>query len=216
MQDLNQLFEVFSHALNTFQREEALTIALEALETKNVDIPTLYELILAPSLNQVASNEVNQEIPIWVEHVKSNIIRTVIENAYAFVLKDRVDIQKKAIVLCLEEEYHELGARMSADYLTLLGFDALFIGANTPKKEVISAIETLKPDVVCISVTNYFHLTRLQSLIEQLPHGTIYPSFKLVIGGYAVHHSSNVKELVKADYYIKDFQDLKRMQEDFL
>lgn len=129
-------------------------------------------------------------------------------------------------MVCLEEEHHELGARMSSDYLTLLGFDSFFIGANTPKNEIVNAIETLQPDVVCISVTNYFHLTRLHTLTDMLAKSDVgYISkasttdekvYKLVVGGYAVHHSSNVASLVKADYLIDSFQDLVPVKEAFL
>lgn len=231
MTEINALLMAFREALDRFDRQAALEVALKALENGDLDIPALYEQVIAPSLNRIASNAVDQSIPIWQEHIQSNIVRTVVENLYPYVVR-RADmgkekgspqdsresspegvLQPSALVVCLEEEYHELGARMTADYLSLVGFNAYFVGANTPRAEILNAIRTLAPQVVCVSVTNYFHLTRLQHLVTALKGDWTLQPFKLAVGGYAVHHSSNVSALVTADFYLKDFKDIQKMQE---
>ena len=210
---IDSIYSEFLKALQNFDRGKAIGVAQAALQSNQLTIPELYEQVLAPSLNQVASNNREQEIPIWEEHLYSGIVRSVVESVYPFTVKTWKPIGKKAIILCLEEEYHELGARMTLDYLTLLGFEGYFIGANTPKKEAISAIGYFKPDLVCISVTNYFHLTRLHDFIDAIKNEG---SFKLLVGGYAIHHSSNVKDSLKADFYASTFKDLEAVKEDIL
>lgn len=37
-----------------------------------------------------------------------------------------------ATVLCPPEEYHDLEARMVADFFTIAGFDTIYVGGNTP------------------------------------------------------------------------------------
>lgn len=205
----------FLNALDAYDRKRTVQIASDAIKNKILDIPTLYEAILAPSLTVIASNTNNQTIPIWDEHLRSNIVRTVLENMYPLIVDTVEPNGKQALMLCLEEEYHDIGARMISDYLTLLGYNTFFIGANTPKKEIIHAVEYLAPDLVCISVSNYYHLTRLHSLVESLKTSNAEP-FKIVIGGYAVHHTSNVRELVKADFYANTYDDLSKIKEALL
>lgn len=216
MEYINQLYDQFNIALDQYDREAALSIIMDALEGQVLEISELYELILAPSLNKIASNNMEQVVPIWDEHIKTNIVRTILENVYQYIVKHKTTIHRKAMVLCLEEEHHDLGARMTADYLTLMGFFVYYIGANTPQKVAIDAIKNLEPDVVCISVTNYYHLTKLQKMILQLKDETLKKTPKLVIGGYAVHHTSNVKDLVHADYYLTTFKELQTVKEDVL
>lgn len=94
---------------------------MSLLESGQVTIVDLYENYLAKGLSEIASNNKSQSIPIWQEHVMSNIVRSVIEISYPYVQKEKNNIGNntptlKAVVLCLSEEYHDLGARMVQDF----------------------------------------------------------------------------------------------------
>lgn len=221
MMPIEKLKREFQDALMRHDRALASKLVTEALSDGTVDIPTLYEGILAPSLNHIASNTHPQEVPIWEEHVQSNIVRTVLELSFPFVLKERdktpsLETPPRALIFCPEEEYHEIGARMTADFLTLLGFDTLFIGANTPATEVISAIKAFNPILVSCSLTNYYYLTKVHKLFDFLKTAIPDPAYKVLVGGYAIFHSSNVKELIQADFYANTFEDLRRLKEALL
>jgi len=224
MEKSPELLANFSQALIRHDKENAVKLITEALENRRIDVKTVYESILAPSLNQISNFKIEQEMPIWEEHLSSSIVRSVLEAAYPFVLAERdaqyddVLPRQKALVFCLEEEYHEIGARMITDFLTLLAYDAYYIGANTPMREVIKAIDFFKPTLVCISITNFYHLSKLHRLIEQLKvkEGQSDTPFSLIVGGYAIQHSSNVDELLKADYYANTFDDLQKIKEAIL
>lgn len=54
MANHQQLYLQFTTALNTFNREDALKIAMDALETKSIAIPALYESVLAKSLKAIS------------------------------------------------------------------------------------------------------------------------------------------------------------------
>lgn len=223
MTPIEALKDQFTSALKHHNREAAIKLVHDALENQTINIPNLYEYILAPSLNEISSNAFEQEVPIWEEHISSNIVRTALEVAFPYVLEardssgyDSTKAKVKALVFCLEEEYHELGARMTTDFLTLLDFEAYYIGANTPKREILKAVDYFVPGVICISVTNYYHLAKLHDFLDQLKAATIKKPFKLILGGYAIHHSSNVSNLIKADFYANTFEDLKKIKEAIL
>lgn len=219
MDSNEKLYHAFVSHLNNFDRASAVELVLDVLEKSQIDLVTLYEDILAPSLNTIASNEVEQNLAIWKEHVTSGIVRTVLEASYPFVTKERrLRYQndapsQRAVVFCLEEEYHEIGARMTVDFLTLLNYDVIYVGANTPKREIFQAIESLKPKLICISVTNYFHLTRLHDLMVALAPLKQAIAFKIVVGGYAIQHTPHAKVQIKADFYANTFQDLLNIKE---
>lgn len=216
-----ELFQSFITALSKYDKTTCVRLIQTALVQKKISIVDLYNNVLTPSLNNIASNEKIQEISIWEEHIRSGIVRTIIELSYPFVLEesayksDSLGLNLTALVMCLEEEYHEIGARMNADFMTLLGFDVYFIGANTPKKEILSAIETLKPRVVSISVSNYYHLAKLNTLIEEIQNKIVTKPL-ILVGGYAVDHTPKAQEGIHPDFFIHNFEDLKRITEGLL
>ncbi len=216
---MEALFAEFCDALLRRDKARCVGLALTALDDGTVDIQTLYEFILAPSLAAIASNETEQSIAIWEEHVQSSIVRTIIELCYPRVIALRPGAQGKsrpgAVIFCQTEEYHELGARMTTDFLTLLGFEACFIGANTPHKEALAAVAHIQPQLVCISVTNYFHLSKLKGLIEQL-RSLQSVSIKIVAGGYAIFNTPNARESIPADFFANSYEDLLRIREAVL
>jgi len=214
------LFDSFALALNKRDKSRCIQLVREALEDESISIPELYEGVLSRSLQEIATNEKEQKLAIWEEHVQSGIVRSVIEISYPYIMnliaKDQSLPRPTAVVCCQEEEYHELGARMVTDFLTLLGFDAFFIGANTPAEEALAAVVTLKPRLVCISVTNFFHLTKLQRLINgmraHMARGDV-PNFKIVAGGYAVKNTPGVTEQLTPDYFAYSYRDLAKIGE---
>lgn len=212
----------FFQSLTNHDKIRCIHLVKEALDKKSITIPELYEGILAPSLTNIASNDKEQEIGIWEEHVQSGIVRTIVELCFPYLMVGQAldfNLRPKAMVFCQEEEYHELGARMSTDYLTLLGFNAFFIGANTPKEEVFKALKVIKPQLVSISITSFFHLSKLEDMITALrgfvTSGDV-EAFTIVVGGYAIDHTPHAKNRIHADYFVKTYEDLKRVKEAIL
>lgn len=59
-------------------------------------------------------------------------------------------------------KYLEDEDKEKADFYTLNGFDTVFVGANTPKEDFVSAINIIKPKYVVISVTNYYNIVNAE------------------------------------------------------
>ncbi|MBN2795278.1 MAG: cobalamin B12-binding domain-containing protein [Clostridia bacterium] len=206
----------FKHALKTFEKEKAYLHIKSLLDNQTLTIIEIYELYLAKSLSEIAGNNLEQQIPIWQEHLISNIVRSIVELTYPYVLIEKGKtraIKQSVVILCLEEEYHDLGARMVQDFFEIAGFTAYFIGANTPDSEIESALQVLKPEILCISVTNYYHLSKLHKLLNHI--NELFPNhdFKIAVGGYAIQNSSKVESQIQADYYLKSFEDITNLKE---
>ena len=160
---MHPLYERFLSFLDKDDRFGCVDFVLTRLQNNVLDIVTLYDEILAPSLRESFCREKQKAICVWEEHVRSSIIRTVIECCYPYVVKERAEKYRsapkgKVIVVCPPEELHEIGARMVADFFTLCGFDAVFVGANTPQTEILEAIDYERPKYIAISVSNYYNL----------------------------------------------------------
>lgn len=207
-----EFYDKLMSYLEKEDKESAVEYAINLLSEGKIDILTLYRDILSPSLNNMFCNVDEKEVCVWREHVRSSIVRTIIECAYPFVIKEREKRKVKrknesVIVVCPQEEYHEIGPRMVADFFTLLGFDTVFVGANTPKEDFVSAINVIKPKYVVISVTNYYNIVNAERAIKKLREEANY-DLKIIVGGHAFKSNKEVYKKIGADYLLDTFEEI--------
>lgn len=211
-------YSKFINLLDLEDKENAVNLILSLLEEKKIDIVSLYTEVLAPSLNNMKRDIEEDGVSIWEEHVRSSIIRTIIECCYPYVIKEKNENYKninygKVIVICPAEEYHELGARMVSDFFTLCGYETVFVGSNTPKNEFLKVIDFVEPKYLVISVTNYYNLVAAKVTIEKIRNSS---SKKLIIlvGGHAFRNNPAAFKDINADMVIDNFNDIKNLQKE--
>lgn len=211
-----ELLEDFKKLLASEQKEEAVDYALALIETEKTDVVGLYENILTPALNQMECKLEDRNLCIWKEHVQTAIVRTIVECCYPYVMKQRkaksIRNGLTAVVLCPPEEYHDLGARMVTDFFTLCGYDTIFVGSNTPYQDFYQAIYSIQPDLVAISVSNYFNLVATKRIIQELRSASLKMPF-IVAGGRAIDRDEHSIEIVGADERIRSFHDIQQLAE---
>jgi methanogenic corrinoid protein MtbC1 len=201
--------------LETENKRACVELIIDKLDKKEIDILTLYREVLTPAQNQLVCWQ-DETFCIWKEHVRTSIIRTIIECCYPYVV---CEIEKyggpregKVLIGCPKEEYHEIGARMAADFFTLLGFDVIFVGANTPQKELMEALEHVKPKIIGISVTNIYNLVAAKDLVEDLKALRKEKSldFKIVVGGNAFRMNPEFHKEIGVDAMLYNFEDIRK------
>lgn len=207
---MNQHMEQFKTLLEKEDRQGSLAYIMNLLATNTLGIMEVYEGILAPSLNTMESTGHEQE-DIWKEHVRTSIIRTIVENCYPYVVKERdekygVKSTKSIAVICPQDEHHELGARMITDYFTMLGYEATFVGSNTPKEVFVAGLKAHKLHYIAISITNPYHLISARNTIDKIRE--VDPAVKIIAGGYAIGKIGGKSSTLGADYYLTTFQDI--------
>ncbi len=196
-------------------REKCVSWALEKVVSKELDILTLYSEILAPALNDMKCKDEEAAICIWKEHVRSSIVRTVIESCYPLVLKERAargakNTGVRAVVVCPSEELHEIGARMVADFFTLCGYEVTFVGANTPLDDFLAAIEVVRPRYICVSVTNHYNLVAARKVITRI-RAKAGKDATIVVGGRAFRRNPETAREMGADLLLDSFEDIRKL-----
>jgi methanogenic corrinoid protein MtbC1 len=215
---MDTIYNQFIKLLDLEDKENAVNLILSLLEEKKIDIVSLYTNILAPSLNNMKCDNKEGGKCIWKEHVRSSIIRTIIECSYPYVIKEKNEKYQntnygKVIVICPSEEYHEIGARIVSDFFTLCGYETIFVGSNTPKNEFIKVIDYVNPKYLAISVTNYYNLVTVKDTIEKIRD---FSNNKLIIlvGGHAFKNNIEAVKKIGADMFIDNFDDIKYLSKE--
>lgn len=188
-------------------REKAVLLALDLLEKEELDIVTLFENVLREALYRIDCKELDKEC-IWREHIKTSIVRTILEVSYPYILKESKQVKKKnkkVIIVCPSEEYHEIGARMAHSFFILKGYESIFIGANTPLEVILDSIEFIKPEYVAVSVTNFYNVIKAKKTIQSIKQKD--PTIKILAGGQAFNQEKAL-ESVDADFHLTTFDSI--------
>jgi methanogenic corrinoid protein MtbC1 len=205
------LYDEFIRLLEANDRKGAVEFILSRLDSGDLDIPAAYSELLAPSLNQMLCDE-DEDTCIWKEHVRSSLIRAIIESCYPYVLKQREKSGGQArgtrvMVVCPTEEYHELGARMVADFFSIVGYDVTYIGANTPRRVILSAAKHLQPAYLAISVTNCYNLFGAGKMIDAVRR-ELGDRIKIVVGGNAFKSNKCATSELGADFELHTYEEI--------
>ena len=206
---MNENYQTFMTYLKNEDKKKAVDFAYQLLVNQHMTLEELYLDLLAPSLSTFECDVEDEEICIWKEHFRTSVIRTIFETSYVFILerlKSIEKIDKKIVVLTPAFEYHEIGAIMNTHFFLLEGFDANYIGANTPKAEILSAIRAYQPDYVALSVTNPYNLVITKQTTDEIRR--FFPHVKIILGGQAfVNQHAN--QTLSYDYLLQSLEDLK-------
>lgn len=211
---MNDQYETFLALLKVKDKAKCVAWAIDAVDSGKLSLLDLYMQVLTPALASVACTGEDIASCIWNEHVSTNIVRTIVENMYTRVLKLREARcrEKNApgrivLILCPPEEYHDVGARMVADYFTIAGHEVIFIGSNTPKNALLAAVQETKPEYIGISVSNPYHVFGLKKLVDALKTAG-QPGTKVIVGGAALEGVPDLYKTMGADMHLRSFDDI--------
>lgn len=208
------LFPQFLHYLDKEDKDEAVGFIINLLEKNELSLEDLYLHLLTPSLTTFVCENEDHEICIWKEHTRTSIVRTILEATYPYVIKRKKLVEKrnkKVVVVCPSEEYHEIGAIIVSLMFALQGYDSLYIGANTPKSDILSAVKALNPDYIAFSVTNYYNLVITKKITEEIK--SAYPQVKIIVGGQAFLQAGALNQ-VHYDYYLNQIENIAEIERE--
>ena len=152
-----------------------------------VPLRLLYTDLYQRALYEIGGRWERNEVSVATEHLASGIVESLLNLSYP-VLFRTPRCGRRAVVTCVASEYHRLGAKMVADTMELQGWDADFLGADTPLDGLLDAIGHTNPQVVALSLSLS---ERLPVLIQTIEHITErFPRVRLWLGGQGIDHAA--------------------------
>jgi len=177
-------FETYNNYFNSLikgAKHECVAI-VEELIKNNVAVEIIYKQLFQHALYQVGEYWEMNKISVATEHMATAITENLMIRIQPQLFSSE-RTGKKAVIACVANEYHQVGAKMVADIFEMNGWDGYFIGANTPISELIRFLEKQNPDLLGLSLSIYFNLPELQATIAHIrKHFTEMP---IMVGGQA-------------------------------
>ncbi len=167
-------------------RAGAVAAALDAVRARRITVDDLYTLVLSPLLRDTGAAWQRGATMVWEEHFATAIVRTIVEALYPEVVAESAEhprLGKSVVLACPAGESHDLGMRMLADRMSIHGWDAYFLGADTPTPEIVSAARAVNADLVALSVATHFNRMSLRMTMDELKREL--PDAHIGVGGPA-------------------------------
>jgi methanogenic corrinoid protein MtbC1 len=191
-------YEAYLAALLAGKRSECAEIVQQLLSA-GTSLKALYTDLFQRSLYQVGELWEKQRISVAVEHLCTAITERMLTLVQAQMFSGPARDQS-IVIACVADEYHQLGARMVADFCEIHGWRGYFLGANTPLERLQRLIDERQPNLLGLSLAIYFNLPALLKALDAVSKN--YPDLPILVGGQAFRWGaeSAVKAYPKVSY----------------
>ena len=211
----NDQYKKYLSALVNGKRRVCYEI-VDHTKKKMTSMTDLYTHLFQKSLYEVGKLWEFNHISVAVEHAATAITETLMNNVYADI-EQLNSTNYRVLIASVPNEYHQIGAKMVADIFEINGWDAWYLGANTPTVDVIRLANDIKPHIIALSLSVYFHISELIAMIQTIQNNI--SRCQIIIGGQAFNHNNGeafanqfsgvdyIKSLDQLEQYIKSYQN---------
>lgn len=191
--------------------KEKCSEIVKILLDEGIDLKEIYVEVFQKALYRIGKLWDHNEISIPEEHMATQIVEALI-NKYA--PSSPVSSKNKAVVTCIDKEFHEIGAKMVANIFEVNGWKTYYLGASVPLKELLKFVKQSDPEIIALSWSLYLNLARFLEVVDNLTK--LFPTLKILVGGQALAENStqllkkypNVKHIpsvYELDEYLKKY-----------
>lgn len=200
--ETTEMQEVLLSLLLQGDSSTSLQLANQSVQTID-DLKHFYLDVVCPVMCRIGLLWERDEISVAEEHLATAIIGRIAASFYPRFAN--LDIYRgKVVVTAGPNEFHELGARMVADFLEMEGWDVTYLGVNIPKEALLVILKQHKPFIVALSVATVFNLDHARLAIEMIREDQETKGIKILVGGFAFNGMTQLWNDLGADGYAAD------------
>ncbi|MCX8007651.1 MAG: cobalamin-dependent protein [Coriobacteriia bacterium] len=178
-------------------RAEAMRVLTDAV-VDGVPVRDIYDRVLRMVQHEVGRLWQSGRLSVAMEHYVTGVSQVLMARLYP-VVAEGGGRGPRFVGACVGGEQHELGIRMVCDLLELEGWDAVFLGADTPVDAVVAALFEHSPAVLGLSATLGFNVSEVARFIAAVREHS--PEVLVVVGGRPFDRIPGLWKTVGADGY---------------
>lgn len=166
----------------------------------------LYQEMIQPALYRVGDLWEHNLISVAVEHMATAISERIMNERYGDIIAAQ-RIGRRALIASVEKEMHQVGAKMVSDVFEMHGWDAVYLGANTPLDDLVEMARSQPTDLIGLSLSVCFHLPIMERMIDRIQQDL--PRIPILIGGQGLKAvGARVAEERRNVFYYADLTKL--------
>jgi len=199
---VDNLARQYLESLLSGDRRTASRLIMDRVQN-GVDVKTIYMQVFQPSQREIGRLWQTNQISVAQEHFCTAATQMIMSQLYPYIFSGEYK-ERRLVAACVGGELHEIGARMVADFFEMEGWDTYFLGANTPPETVIQTVVERQADVLALSATMTYHVSKVTDIITSLRESGVSPRTRILVGGYPFNVSTELWKRIGADGYAPD------------
>ncbi len=184
------------------ERQVASALILDAVQG-GANVKDIYLNVFQPSQHEIGRLWQMNRITVAQEHYCTAATQLIMSQLYPYIFNTEKS-GRRLVASCVGGELHEIGIRMVADFFEMEGWDTYYLGANTPAESIIRSVEERQADVLAISATITFHVSKVAELIDKVRASASGGNVKILVGGYPFNVSAELWKKVGSDACAQD------------
>jgi methanogenic corrinoid protein MtbC1 len=207
--ETDEMQQIFTALLLHGDHKGCLKLVEQSVATPD-QLRHFYEHVVKYSLYTVGALWERNEISVAEEHLATAIVGRVMSYLYGrFVGSPQT--KGSAVVSAAPNEFHEVGARMVADMLELDGWDVTYLGANTPREELVKLLRQRPPFLLALSVATAFSLEQARDTIAAVRDAAELSGMRILVGGLAFNSIPRLWQEFGSDGFADNLADATRL-----
>jgi methanogenic corrinoid protein MtbC1 len=174
-------------------------------QAETISLQDIYTQIIGKVMYEVGELWHQNKITVAQEHYCSEATQLIMSQFYTRIL-ERPKTGKKVVIACPGGELHDIGARMASNLFEYEGWTSIFLGAAVPVADLMTTLETEKPDLCVLSASMSKEVLNYPKMVEEIK--AKFPAVKIAAGGFAFRDMEHPEKIIAADIFAKDSAEL--------
>jgi MerR family transcriptional regulator, light-induced transcriptional regulator len=180
-------------------------LIIDRMAGSGVPVRDIYLNIIQPVLEETGRLWQLQEITVAQEHFVSASVLLAIARLHDRIMAKKTGSKNRRLVAAsVDNEFHDIGIRIIADFFEMDGWTTYLTGANTPVESLLSTVRDRNADALAISVTMTSHIPVVHYLIRSIRGDPRTGRLKVLVGGYPFNIDPSLWKQIGADAYASD------------
>jgi methanogenic corrinoid protein MtbC1 len=175
----------------------------DGIVTSPETLVDFYLQVIQPCLYLVGNLWQRGVISVAQEHLASAVVARVMALAYTRV-QPMNSLKGKAVVTAAPHDFHEIGARILTDCLSLDGWEVDHLGANTPQSDLLGFLAGSSPFLVAISLAIPYNLMETEEIVQGIKSHPYLRNTRIMVGGGLFLACPGLWQVTGADAYAPD------------
>jgi methanogenic corrinoid protein MtbC1 len=167
-------------AVEDFDAEYLQFILARGAATRG--LKALIETVIVPLLSIIGQRWEQGTMRVGQEHLASSVIRTYLEQTLHSIAPQ--NSSSRILVTTPSGQLHELGALMAGVYASLEGWNVIYLGANTPSKDIVEVAQNANVSAIALSIVCPEQDQGLTMELRDIRRG-VGPKMPVFVGGRA-------------------------------
>lgn len=189
-------------------RVRASRVVVGAVSAGLISVPEAYTEIFVPVQRELGRMWHMGEVNVAEEHFSTATTLMVMSQILPLA-KAAPSNGKVMLAASVEENTHDVGLRMVADFFELAGWRVVYLGASMPADDLAAGVRDFQPDLVAISAALPVHLRAVEDTIAVVRSScervtrTGKP-VRIMVGGNAFVDAPEAWRLLGADGFARN------------